>query len=87
MARKRIVYRVHYLGRDERWAVTRVRFDGLKERLVMLLTKAAAVAYAVEEARACYHITGTLTQLVVHNKSGRIAWERTYGQDSKRRKG
>ncbi len=87
MARKRIVYRVHHLGRDERWAVTRVRLDGLKERLVMLLTKAAAVAYAVEEARGRHYLTGELTQVVVHGKSGRIAWERTYGQDPKRRKG
>ena len=43
---------------------------------------ASACAWA-RELKRCGH----LAQVVLHTKNGRIAWERTYGRDPKRRKG
>ena len=87
MARRRVVYRVHYVGRIGMWGVTRIGPDGFKDRIQNTPTKALAVALAVEEARGRWRLTGQLTQVVVHSKDGRISWERTYGQDPARRKG
>lgn len=49
-------------------------------------TKAEAVREARMAARGL-HRDGRLSQLVVHRKDGRIAFEATYGNDPKRRKG
>lgn len=88
--RKRVVYRVHYVGRAVshwKWQVTMIRLDGMREIFSRWSTKARAVASAVEEARARWRISGELTQVVVMNKDGRISREMTYGKDPARRKG
>lgn len=85
--RKRVVYRVHYVGRRTYWAVTMVNLAGWKRELGQFDLKSHAIDCAVEEAKARRALTGELTQVVVHNKNGRIAFERTYGKDPARRKG
>lgn len=85
--RKRVVYRVHYVGREKVWAVTMASLDGVKIRIYSLRTKRDATDSAVIEARGRWRLAGQLTQVVVHGKDGRISWERTYGQDPARRKG
>jgi hypothetical protein len=91
MARKRVIYRVYYVARDRepgrRWEIIRMRLDGVTNFLARYRTKAEAVAEAADQARAEWRISTVPTQLFVHNKNGRIAFERTYGADPARRKG
>lgn len=82
-----MVYRVHYVGRDKMWRVTMIRFDGVEAVLSLWRTKALAIWEATEEARARWRQANDLTQVVVHNKDGRISREMTYGKDPARRKG
>lgn len=77
---KRVVFRVSWNARLKEWVV---KGNG---RCYYWRTKAAAIEDGIFAA-AYLHDLGALTQLVIHNKDGKIAEERTYGADPVRRKG
>lgn len=87
MAKKRVVYRVQYDRVTGLWHTNWVSLDGWQNEMRARATKAEAVYYAAEEARARWRVNGELTQVVVKNKNGRIGREMTYGKDPKRSKG
>lgn len=77
---KRVVFRVLWNPKERMW---RVSGDGSVWRSFL---KRAAVRDGVYWASRL-HQSGVLTQLVIHNRDGRIESERTYGADPVRRKG
>lgn len=79
---KRIVFRVRWIKSPKSWEVHR---DG--EMVKTLQRKSSAVHDGARLARDTYESEGTPTQLVVHNKKGRICFERSYGNDPRRSKG
>ena len=79
----RVVYRVKWSDSFQKWVHTGVR----GARLGNYGDKARAVREARLFARATWTEAGTLCQLVVHGKNGRIQYEHTYGRDPRRHKG
>ncbi len=90
--RKRVVYRVQWkrdpwrlasdpIGPAMGWLVSRAGVPKTWFRL-----KADAL-YETRRNAQQERAAGTPTQLVVHNKNGRIAFEHTYGADPRRRRG
>ncbi len=77
---KRVVYRVQWSPKTKTWRVTG---NGAGESFIR---KKDAVNVGVVRANWTYSC-GIRTQLVIHNKDGRIESERTYGADPVRRKG
>ena len=86
--KKRSVFRVCYSRERKRWGVLApgpysAGVNPLKEAR----TKAQAVRLGACIARDIRRKKGTITQLAVHGKDGRICFERTYGLDPRRSKG
>jgi hypothetical protein len=79
---KRRIYKVRWDKDEQEWFM--LHPDGGRSGFSR---KPQAVEFGAECARGEWKFTGTLTQLRVYNKNGRIAFERTYGKDPKRRKG
>lgn len=93
MARKRVIYRVRAATRKERaaeflpWVVLRRNTSGAWVIAYQCETKRGAIFVGSGEARSEWRILRQPTQLVVHNRDGRIAFEATYGSDPRRRVG
>ena len=79
----RIVFRVRFDKKRKRWNIVHPN-DGV---VAWRRTKFLTVQLGAQRARDVYKSSGTFSQLVVHNKNGRIAFERTYGGDPRRSKG
>jgi uncharacterized protein DUF2188 len=77
---KRAVYRVQWVASVRLWRIATGRMRSWST------FRDDAIEAAVSFAKARFR-SGGLAQVVVHNKKGRIAFERTYGRDPKRRKG
>jgi hypothetical protein len=81
---KRVICRVRWISGDKefRWHMTLdLTF------FAHFVTKRRAVEFAADYCRSMRESEGSPAQLVVHNKNGRIAFERTYGDDPRRSKG
>ena len=72
---KRTVYHVVSGGDD--WSIKK---EGAGRASATAPTKAAAIDRAVELAKN----SGGLAQVKIHNEDGKIASERTYGQDPRK---
>lgn len=90
MKEKRRVYRVRWVKERTCWIFAvffrgKSVYDGDSAWGANLIKKDC-----VDAAAACCRdrlATGKTSQLVVHNKDGRVAFERTYGKDPRRSKG
>lgn len=81
MRRSRAVYRVTWSRREAEWWVRLPTGAASRHG-----TRADAVGHGRELARWDWD-HGKLAQLVVHRRDGKIAFERTYGRDPRRRRG
>jgi hypothetical protein len=80
---KRIIFRVRWVKTIKRWQVTQegtAMFESVN-------VKTEAISIGANYAKSMLESEGSPSQLVVHNKNGRIAFERTYGNDPRRSKG
>jgi hypothetical protein len=82
---KRIIYELRWSKANDQWMLS--RRGEVPFKYMGWLNKKASIASAATIARTHHEENGKLTQLVVRNKNGRIAFERTYGKDPRRRKG
>ncbi len=71
---KRIVYHV---TKGDNWSIKK---EGADRASATASTKRDAIDRAVELARG----SGGLAQVKIHNEDGKIASERTYGQDPRK---
>ena len=71
---KRIVYHV---TKGDNWSIKK---EGADRASATASTKRDAIDRAVELARG----SGELAQVKIHNEDGKIASERTYGQDPRK---
>lgn len=85
MKEKRKVYRVQYVAKNHFWKCTATSASGSFDGWLSGTNETKAT-FVSRVAREIAQFVG-LNQLVVHNKDGRIAFERTYGADPRRSKG
>lgn len=78
---KRKVFRLRWSKRKKRWCL-HTKKDGKPHVQYAGQTKKIAMDWIPDYVRSFRP-----SQLFVHNKSGRIAFERTYGGDPERHKG
>jgi hypothetical protein len=82
---KRIVYRIrpypHFVrGEKPLWLLTYAEVKRIFD------TQKEAIEIAVLSARTVW-AGGRRAQVVLHGKSGRVRWERSYGRDPRRTRG
>jgi len=84
---RRAIYRVRWNKQSQWWAL----LNAHGERVMDDPIKKLLISDARRYVRGVWRETGTLTQLVIHNKDGKIqrgnTGEATYGKDPKRSKG
>ena len=71
---------VYHVTKGSDWSVKK---EGADRASATAPTKAAAIERAVELAKN----SGSLAQVKIHNEDGKIASERTYGQDPRKYQG
>lgn len=83
--RVRTIFRIAWSAREGRWVLSRRSATASFEPQTFRF-KVYAIAVAAQRCRELER-GGELAQLVVHGKSGRIQFERTYGADPERSRG
>lgn len=84
--KRRVIVRVLHVKELGWWFVTRTNME--RGDFLKFATRREAVASAVCYAKSCWHGTRTPAQVMVHSsRTGRFNEERSYGCDSRRRKG